>query len=69
MLHTLGLFHEHQRPDRDDYIFVNMSALAKTGNIQQFKKACFLSTALNPKVLKLASAFKHLRKLNSLFIL
>ena len=46
MLHTLGLFHEHQRPDRDDYIYVNMSALAKTGYIQQFKKARFLSTQL-----------------------
>ena len=73
MLHTLGLFHEHQRPDRDNYIYVNMSALAKTGYASQFKKACFLIAQLqiqrfNSKSLQRSSiwlkSFEKTKKFN-----
>ena len=43
ILHALGLLHEHQRPDRDQYIDVDMVALAKTGAfLKEFQKASFL---------------------------
>ena len=41
-MHTLGLFHEHQRPDRDTYIDVDMIAVNKTGLFNQLQKAGFL---------------------------
>lgn len=42
MLHALGLLHEHQRPDRDKYINVDMASIIKTGAVKQFQKAGFL---------------------------
>ena len=45
MLHALGLFHEHQRPDRDQYIEINMTtvyAKLPPSISNQLKKACFL---------------------------
>ena len=42
ILHTLGLLHEHQRPDRDKYIDIDMAAVNTTGRFNQFKKAGFL---------------------------
>ena len=42
ILHALGLLHEHQRPDRDQYIDVDMVAIAKTGALRQFQKGSFL---------------------------
>ena len=41
MLHALGMLHEHQRPDRDNFIDVDMSAVARTGAKSQFEKAGF----------------------------
>ena len=42
ILHALGLFHEHQRPDRDQYIDVDMKTVSALGFYDDFKKACFL---------------------------
>ena len=42
ILHALGLFHEHQRPDRDQYIDVDMSADIVRYCYNDLKKACFL---------------------------
>ena len=42
ILHALGLLHEHQRPDRDQYIDVNMTAATYYGLNSQLRKACFL---------------------------
>ena len=41
ILHALGLLHEHQRPDRDDYIEIDTAAVARTGAFKQFQKASF----------------------------
>ena len=42
ILHALGLLHEHQRPDRDEHIDVDMISIEKFGLARHFKKACFL---------------------------
>ena len=42
ILHALGLLHEHQRPDRDQYIDVDMTTATYYGRSQQLRKACFL---------------------------
>ena len=46
ILHALGLLHEHQRPDRDQYIDVDMAAIAKTGALRQFQKDGFLEVQI-----------------------
>ena len=42
ILHALGLLHEHQRPDRDQYIDVDMTTATYYGRSKQLQKACFL---------------------------
>ena len=41
ILHALGLLHEHQRHDRDQYIDVNMTAATQYGFFKDFEKASF----------------------------
>lgn len=41
--HTLGLMHEHQRPDRDDYIDVFMDDIP-CGAKSQYRKCCSMTT-------------------------
>ena len=47
LLHTLGFVHEHNRPDRNDFISINMD------NIQSGKEVNFekrpLGTSVNPE--------------------
>ena len=39
----MGLLHEHQRPDRDEYIDVDLAAIAQyKGLLSQFRKVGFL---------------------------
>ena len=42
MLHALGLLHEHQRPDREKYIDVDMKAAQRIGASAQLRKDHFL---------------------------
>ena len=41
ILHALGLLHEHQRPDRDQYVDVNMTAANFYGFSNDLRKECF----------------------------
>ena len=56
ILHTLGLLHEHQRPDRDVFIDIDMAAVNKTGLFHEFKKAGFLE--VNNKILNKRQKFQ-----------
>uniref|UniRef100_A0A0K0E400 Metalloendopeptidase n=1 Tax=Strongyloides stercoralis TaxID=6248 RepID=A0A0K0E400_STRER len=42
LLHALGLFHEHERPDRDEYITINKSNI-EPRYISNFKEAGYFS--------------------------
>ena len=42
ILHALGLLHEHQRPDRDQYIDVDMKTATEYGFYDHLEKAYFL---------------------------
>ena len=45
MLHALGLLHEHQRPDRDQYIDVDMAAAQRYQGVSgQLRKDRFLKS-------------------------
>ena len=54
MLHALGVLHEHQRPDRDQYIHVDMEAAARYDPWlpKQLKKACFLIRIPNFEIME-----------------
>ena len=60
ILHALGLLHEHQRPDRDCYIDVDMVAARKYGFDNQLKKASFLK---NQKLRNRGFFFSKFRKI------
>ena len=62
ILHALGLFHEHQRPDRDGNINVDMVKAKKYGFFNDVRKACFLKFKITHQSFW-KSESKYLRKL------
>ena len=56
--------HEHQRPDRDDYIDIDMAAVNTTGRFNQFKKAGFPEIENEALNLKFFDLCQNLLKIN-----
>ena len=50
ILHALGLLHEHQRPDRDNYTTVDTTAASYYGLYNDVRKAGFLYLILKLKI-------------------